>query len=89
MRQSLEAARFATEDESVHAAIFRQTLDLLRDKGFSVIPPLLAQEVHRIVRKETGNPDPYAAQKQEANHLMLTIQVVVKRVRAKTGSHCR
>jgi len=74
LRQSLEAARFATEDESAHADVLKQTLDLIRDKGFSVIPPVLAQEIHRAVRKTTGNPDPYAAQKREANSLMLTIQ---------------
>jgi len=74
MRQSLEAARFATEDESRHVAVLKQTLDIIRDKGFSVIPPILAQEIHRIVRKETDNPDPYATQKREANHLMLTIR---------------
>ena len=74
LRQSLEAARFATEDESQHVAVIKQALDLIRDKGFSVIPPILAQEIHRIVRKETSNPDPYAVQKREANNLMLTVQ---------------
>ena len=74
MRQSLESARFATEDESAHETVVKQTLDILRDKGFSVIPPVLAQEIHRIVRETTGNPDPYAIQKREANSLMCTIQ---------------
>lgn len=74
MRQSLEAARFATRDESVHVTVLKQSLDVIRDKGFSVIPPLLAQEVHRIVHKETGISDPYAVQKREANSIMLSIQ---------------
>ena len=74
MRLSLETARFATKDEAVHAAILKQTLDVIRDKGFPVISPLLAQDIHRIIQKETGISDPYAAQKQESNNIMLTIQ---------------
>jgi uncharacterized protein with ATP-grasp and redox domains len=72
-RQSLEAARFATDDEAKHAAVFKQTLDIVREKGFSVIPPLLAQEIQRIIRRETVNADPYTAQKQESNELMLAL----------------
>ena len=74
LKQSLEAARFATKDESAHVAVLKQTLNVIRDKGFSVIPPLLSQEICRIVRKETGISDPYAVQKQESNSIMLTIQ---------------
>jgi len=74
VRQSLEAARFATEDESLHAIALKQVLDVVRNKGFSVIPPLVAQEIHHVVQKATGNPDPYALQKKEANCLMLALR---------------
>lgn len=73
IRQSLSAARFATKDVSIHTAILKQTLDVIREKGFPVVTPLLAQEIHHIVQKETGITDPYVVQKQEANSIMLGI----------------
>lgn len=74
IKLSLETARFATKDETVRAAVLKQTLDVVRDKGFPVISPLLGQEIHRIILKETGVSDPFAAQKREANSTMLAIQ---------------
>ncbi|MDR3198549.1 MAG: ARMT1-like domain-containing protein [Planctomycetaceae bacterium] len=78
-RQSLEAARFASCDESRHAAVLKRTLELVHDKGFTVIPPLVAQEIQRIVRDETGNTDPYSVPKQEFNDLMLSIREPLRR----------
>jgi len=74
VRQSLEAARFATDDKSMHAEVLKQVLDVARNEGFSLIPPLVSQKIHHVVQKVTGNPDPYAAQKHEANCLMLSVQ---------------
>ncbi|MDR0336054.1 MAG: ARMT1-like domain-containing protein [Planctomycetaceae bacterium] len=73
-RQSLEAARFACHNESQHTTVLRRTLELVHDKGFTMIPPLVAQEIQRIVRDETGNTDPYSVQKQEFNALMLSVR---------------
>jgi uncharacterized protein with ATP-grasp and redox domains len=72
-RQSLEAARFATDDETKHAAVLKKALDIVREKGFTVIPPIVAQEIQRIIRNETGNADPYSVQKRVSNDLMLGI----------------
>jgi len=74
VRQSLEAVRFATEDESLHADVMKQVLDVARSDGFSLIPPLVSQKIHHIVQKVTGNSDPYAVGKHEANCLMLSVQ---------------
>jgi uncharacterized protein with ATP-grasp and redox domains len=73
-RQSLEAARFACRDEIRHSAVLKRTLELVHNKGFTTIPPLIAQEIQRIVRDETGNADPYSVQKQEFNNLMLSVR---------------
>ena len=73
-RQSLEAARFATNDESRHSEVLKQTLRLVQEKGFNTIPPLVAQEIQRIVRRETGNDDPYGGPKREFNALMLSVR---------------
>ncbi|MDR2116342.1 MAG: ARMT1-like domain-containing protein [Planctomycetaceae bacterium] len=73
-RQSLEAARFACCDELRHTAVLKRTLELVHNKGFTTIPPLVAQEIQRIVRDETGNADPYSVPKQEFNNLMLSVR---------------
>ncbi|MDR2761311.1 MAG: ARMT1-like domain-containing protein [Planctomycetaceae bacterium] len=70
-RQSLEASRFATCDESIHASVLKKVFALLQEKGFTNIPPLVAQEVQRIIRRETKNNDPYAVPKSRSNELML------------------
>jgi uncharacterized protein with ATP-grasp and redox domains len=70
-RQSLEASRFATGDELIHTLVLKKVFALLQEKGFTNIPPLVAQEVQRIIRKETQNADPYAVPKFRSNELML------------------
>ena len=74
VRQSVEAARFATDDESLHVAVLKQVLNVLREKGFSIISPLVAQAIHHVVQEVTGNPDPYSRQKHEANYFMLALR---------------
>lgn len=73
-RQSLEAARFATQDEAVHAEVLKKSLQTVLDRGFTTIPPLVARDVQRIVREETGNDDPYGEQKRAFNDLMLSVR---------------
>ena len=73
-RQSLEAARFATDDPRLHEQVLRKVLALVQDEGFTKIPPLVAQNIQRIVRQETGNADPYAEPKRRFNGLMLGLR---------------
>jgi uncharacterized protein with ATP-grasp and redox domains len=72
-RQSLEAARFATGVESIHATVLQKVFALLQEKGFTNIPPLVAQDVQRIIRQETQNNDPYEKPKKQSNKLMLDL----------------
>jgi uncharacterized protein with ATP-grasp and redox domains len=86
-RQSLEASRFATRDESVHATVLKKVFVLLQEKGFTNIPPLVAQDVQRIIRQETHNNDPYAIPKNRSNKLMLDlIDSLFARVRNSENS---
>ncbi|MGL6195120.1 MAG: damage-control phosphatase ARMT1 family protein [Thermoguttaceae bacterium] len=71
-RQSLDAARFASDDPKIHEQVLRRSLELSLERGFTENPPLLGQEIHREIRRLTGNPDPYAAVKREFNELMLS-----------------
>ncbi|MDR1478859.1 MAG: ARMT1-like domain-containing protein [Planctomycetaceae bacterium] len=72
-RQSLEASRFATSNELIHTSVLKKVFALLQEKGFTNIPPLVAQDVQRIIRHETQNNDPYAVPKRRSNELMLDL----------------
>ena len=72
MRQSLEAARFATPDTEIHEKVIREVMNLVLEMGFETSPPVIGQQIHRTIRALTKNPDPYLAVKQEFNALMLS-----------------
>ncbi|MGL4595323.1 MAG: damage-control phosphatase ARMT1 family protein [Thermoguttaceae bacterium] len=84
-RQSLEAARFASSDEATHAAVLRRVLAVVQEKGFTTIPPLVAQEIQQIVREETESLDPYKDAKYRFNELMLSIRDSLRN-RVRTSS---
>ncbi len=68
LRQALEASKMATRNplrrEMAVKEVLRQLGKMsLRDKT----PPEIGYMVHRVVRKVTGNPDPYRKVKDEFN----------------------
>ncbi|MCL2305447.1 MAG: ARMT1-like domain-containing protein [Planctomycetaceae bacterium] len=71
-RQSLDAARFVSDDPKIHEQVLRRSLEIALERGFIDTPPLLGQEIHREIRRLTGNPDPYAAVKKEYNTLIFS-----------------
>ncbi|MGB8019670.1 MAG: ARMT1-like domain-containing protein [Candidatus Nanopelagicales bacterium] len=63
LRQALEAARMATDDESVQGAILDEAMQaLVRHRSYGCAPEL-ATAIHEIVKKRTGLADPYEAVK--------------------------
>ena len=85
-RQSLEAARFASDDPATHERVLRKVLAIVQEEGFTKIPPLVAQSIQRIVRSETGNADPYAVPKRRFNELMLGLRETL-RERIRSSPH--
>lgn len=71
LRQSLDAARFATDDPEIHERALKGAFDLVHEKGFHIVPPLIGQLIHREIRRLTNNPDPYSEVKRKYNDLML------------------
>jgi len=71
VRQAEEAVAFATKDLVRREKILRQILHALADADWVASPPAIAQRLHRIIRKETGEPDPYRAVKDRMNGLAL------------------
>lgn len=72
LRQSLEAARFASSDPAIHEKIIRQVVIDVLEMGFETPPPRIGQKLHRTIREMTNNPDPYLHVKQKFNDLMLS-----------------
>lgn len=64
LRQSLEAARIATDKAGIHNKIMKETIKLLSDYDKYKNSPQLAKEIHKLVKNETGSPDPYLQVKQ-------------------------
>lgn len=70
-RQAAEAATICTKDNEERITILRQALRLLAEADLHQSPPALARQLHRMLREETGNADPYRGIRDEMNRLAL------------------
>lgn len=84
LRQALEAGRMATCDELLLARIMQRVLREAADFSFDLSPPHMGQRIHRIVREETGDQDPYRAEKLRYNMLCAEIYPQVKKMVARS-----
>jgi uncharacterized protein with ATP-grasp and redox domains len=73
LRQALEAARMAGADERQQKAVLNRVLDGLRGLGPSSTPPEIGHRIHRIVRQEVSNADPYWVAKEESTRQALAL----------------
>ncbi len=73
LRQSLEAARFASSDVGVHEQVLRHVLRWVAEMDLSQTPPVVAQAIHRRLRELTGVADPYRVPKNKFNRLAAEI----------------
>jgi len=73
VRQALDSARLATDDEQIHGQIVREVLQLAAKLDMSQSPPAIGQQIHRLIRKLIGNTDPYRELKQRFNRLALRL----------------
>ena len=73
LRQSLEAARFNSDDVAVHEQILKEVSGWLSEMDMSVPAPVMAASIHKRLREITGNDDPYRKIKDEQNELALAI----------------
>lgn len=73
VRQGLDSAKLATDDEQIHEQVVRKTLRLAADLDMSQSPPAIGQKIHRLIRKLIGNSDPYHQIKKQFNNLALKL----------------
>ena len=73
IRQALDAARLATDDEQVHKKVVDQVLRMADDLDMSQSPPVIGQQIHRLIRELVGSDDPYYKVKKQFNSLALKL----------------
>ncbi len=73
VQQATEAVRLSVADESRQAEIMRSLLSQLVGPDWLGPPTVVAQRLHRYIRMETGNADPYRAYKERMNRLALEL----------------
>jgi len=73
VRQALDSARMVTEDETVHERVLREVLRATGEVDLRCSPPQMGQWIHRLIRKATGDPDPYLEVKRQFNRLALEL----------------
>lgn len=78
LRQALDAARFATDDENVHETVVQHVLCLVSEMDIRQSPPVIGQQIHRLIRQITGKADPYHQQKRLSNELALRLYSEMK-----------
>ena len=77
-RQALDAARMVSGDVSVHEEVARRVLALAARMDFAQPPPVVGQEIHRIIRRITGVVDPYHDVKERFTRFALTLYPSLK-----------
>jgi len=85
VRQALEAARFASEEEAARRDIVREALAAMAAEiDLDQSPPQIGQRIHRLVRRLADHDDPYAELKLRSNSSALA---ALPRLRALVDAH--
>ncbi|MCK4966853.1 DUF89 family protein, partial [bacterium] len=67
VKQTIEAAKMVSDDESFQRDILNAVLAELPKFPLTASPPEIAVVVHRLVKKTSGNKDPYKEIKEHWN----------------------
>jgi len=68
-RQALEAVKMSTNNDKIREKALRKVATYLSQVKWTTDTPRIGTEVHRIVKKVTGNSDPYKQLKDKYNKL--------------------
>jgi len=73
LRQALSAARRAGAGEEVQRGILLETMGYMQSLPTDATPPVMAEQIHRLVRAKTKTSDPYLKSKREATEQALEL----------------
>lgn len=77
IKQALQALRAVCDDEMLTHRILQMVLKKAADFDISKTPPEMAQAIHRIIREQTGNSDPYLKVKKLSTDKALEAEPMV------------
>ena len=80
LRQAVDAARLATDDQQIHERVVRHALRLAADLDMSQSPPVVGQQIHRLIREMVGVEDPYRKMKKQSNELVLRLYSYLRKL---------
>ena len=80
IKQSLEAARMATDDEKIHAEVLKAVMNHLGSISFTNSPPELSRDVHKTIRDITKSEDPYKKVKDQTNKMAKSLYPYLKKL---------
>ena len=78
LRQAIEAMRMVGVAEERQYQVLHQVLGLMAELEPSLPPPYIAGQVHKLLKDETGNDDPYLAAKQNSTAEALALYPMLK-----------
>ena len=78
IRQTLESARFVTDDETVHEKVLREVLRASAELDMHDCPPAMGRRIHQLIKQVTGNDDPYREAKDRFNKAALALYPELK-----------
>jgi uncharacterized protein with ATP-grasp and redox domains len=84
IRQSLDAVRLITDDETVHEQVLREVLRVTSTADLLQTPPAMGQKIHRLIRQLTQIDDPYREMKQHFNSSALSLYPKLERIVAES-----
>jgi uncharacterized protein with ATP-grasp and redox domains len=73
LRQAREAIAYSGVEADAGFQVLRRVLRLMSELDWELPPPVLGQQVHRLIRLLTGSADPYAMVKQRMNQRATTV----------------
>ena len=83
-RQALDAVSEAVADPARREDLLRRLLQEIAESDWSGSPPAIAQRLHRSIRRELANPDPYHDVKNRMNRMAASL---VPAMRARIAAH--
>jgi len=84
IRQSLDAVRLITDDETVHEQVLREVLRVTSTADLLQTPPAMGQKIHRLIRELTQIDDPYREMKRHFNSSALSLYPKLERIVAES-----
>ncbi|MCD6310784.1 MAG: DUF89 family protein [Candidatus Eremiobacteraeota bacterium] len=80
VRQALDASRMASDDPGVQEVLIRKAILLLADIDYSKTPAHMGSRIHKLIRRISGENDPYKNVKSKYNKFALSLYPYLSRL---------